>query len=115
VTVAAGETEYVDCGHYQEGFDVLEAHVAGTLSAGAVVVVSLQISTDGVTYYDAKSSDLTNGSSLSTLVASVSKNATFTRMILRLAAVAPWVRLKLDNTGGGAAAVITGDALALID
>jgi hypothetical protein len=115
IALAAAETEYFDCGHYQEGFDVLELHLAGTLVTGAVVVATLQVSADGVTYYDAKMVDLTNGTDTGTLVASLTKAATFTRTILRLAAIAPWVRLKLDNSGGGAAATITGDVFALID
>jgi hypothetical protein len=111
VALAAAETAYADCGHYQEGFDVLEAHLAGTLVAGAVVVATLQVSVDGDTYYDAKFVDLTNGTSTSTLVASLSKNATFTTQILRMVANAPWVRLKLDNSGGSAAATITGNVV----
>lgn len=115
VTVNAAAVGYADLGHYQEGFNVLEAQVSGTLAAGASCVLTAQVSVDGVNYADAKMLDLTTGTSLTTLVANVTKSSTFGVNIFRVAAFGFFVRLKIDNSGGTGAAVIGTTALALVD
>jgi hypothetical protein len=116
-TVLAGAVGYADLGHYQEGFSVLEIHVSGTLTAGASCVLTAQVSTDAdaATYSDVKMVDLTTGTSLDTLVANVTKASTFGVNVFRLAALGFFVRLKIDNGGGTAGAVIATTALALVD
>lgn len=112
VTVAAGEIETADLGHYQYGFEVLDVHASGTLESGADVDLSFEVSMDGTTWYAAPAVNLA-GTSLDTLVAVVNVTSTFAKTILRLAAFAPFVRLKMDNTDGVAAAVITAESCAI--
>lgn len=115
VTVGASAVGYANLGHYQEGFNVLEIHVSGTLTSGASCVLTAQVSIDGTNYSDVKMVDLTNGTSLDTLVTNVTKASTFDVNVFRLAAFGLFVRLKVDNGGGAAGAVIATTALALVD
>jgi hypothetical protein len=108
LNIAAGQAITNVFSEFGQGYSTLDIMGAGSLATGASLTFSVQVSTDGVTWYDANVIDL-GGSDNASLVSNVViSSASFARMIMRVEAVAPYVRLSIHNTG------ITGDAVANI-